>query len=120
MSSPRKRGSIFQRPELRTPWVPAFAGTTAVAWRYLCRLGTCARCRATGGRAGGAQRLGRCDVHLEGFGIEHDAIELRRGLDRDIALADVLAHLIDRPLEWIAVATAAARSDFERVARLEL
>src|SRR5262245_6169580 len=116
MSSPRMRGSIFQRPRHGAPWVPAFAGTTAVAWRYSSRF----RTRAAGGRADGAQLLGRRHVHLEGLRVEHDAVELRRGLDRDIALPDVLAHLIDRPLERIAIAAPAARSDLKRVARLEL
>src|SRR5262245_35290389 len=99
---------------------PRFRGTTAVAWRYSSRFRTGARRRTTGGRAGGAQLLGRSHIHGESFRIDHDAIELRRGLDRDIALADVLAHLVDRPLERIAIAAAAARSDLERVARLEL
>src|SRR6266849_7905103 len=43
MSSPRKRGPIFQRPRCAAPWVPAFAGTTGSvvasdSSRIECRL----------------------------------------------------------------------------------
>ena len=31
LSSPRRRGPIFQRPECLARWVPAFAGTTSVS-----------------------------------------------------------------------------------------
>src|SRR5262245_10087980 len=36
VSSPRKRGSIFQRPRFAASWVPACAGTTAFKRRCYC------------------------------------------------------------------------------------
>src|SRR5262249_24262625 len=77
------------------------------------------RC-ALAGSTRRAQLLRCRRIDIEGLRIEHDAVELRRGLRGHVALADVVANLLDRPLERVAVAAATARADFEGVVRLEL
>src|SRR5947209_8062332 len=67
-----------------------------------------------------AQPLRRRHIDPESGRVEDDGIEIGRGLDGNVALAHVLLHQLYRPLQWITVATAAARADLEGVAGLEL
>src|SRR2546430_14649999 len=46
-----------------------------------------------------AQLFRRRCIDLEGLRIDHDAVELRRELRAHVALAHVVANLLDRPLE---------------------
>src|SRR6266480_2992324 len=66
------------------------------------------------------QLLGCRRINLEGIGIEHHGIELRRGFHRHVALPHVLADLFDRSCQRVAVAATTAGTDLERVAGLEL
>src|SRR5207247_10800876 len=51
---------------------------------------------------------------------QNHGIELRRGFHRHVALPHVLADLLDRSCQRVAVAAATAGTDLERVAGLEL
>jgi hypothetical protein len=57
-------------------------------------------------------------IHRARLRVDDHAVELGRGFDRDIALAHVLADLLDRALPGVAVAAAAAGADAEGVAVL--
>ena len=54
--------------------------------------------------------VGGGDVDSESFRVEYDAIIIVGGLQRDIALADVVLHILRRPFERRAKAATAPRA----------